>query len=123
MNITVVTFNDPNDFKDHKELYEYIFNNYKKYQILNKEKTILKNKNYYIKNDFFMSLTKDEYHKIKTNITIYENTVSNVAGKIEVSLNNKIYHSENIYEHKEQEIKKQLKWYQKILRWLGVNNG
>ena len=123
MNITIVTLNDPNDFKDHKELYESVFKNYKKYQILNKEKTILKNKDYYIKNNFFMTLTKNEYKKIKTNITIYENTVSNVVGKIEVSLDNKIYHTENIYKKETKEQKEKLKWYQKLLRLIGVNNG
>ena len=123
MNITVVTLNDPNDFKDHKELYESIFINYKKYQILNKEKTILKNNDYYIKNDYYMTLTKNEYKKIKTNITVYEETVSNVVGKIEVSLDNKIYHTENIYKKEKSEQKEKLKWYQKLLRFIGVNNG
>jgi len=123
MHITVVTLNDPNDFKDHKEVYESIFKNYKKYQILNKEKTILKNKNYYIKNNFYMTLTKNEYKKIKTNITMYENTVSNIVGKIEVSLDNKIYHTENIYKKVNVEKKEKLKWYQKLLRLIGVNDG
>ena len=123
MNITVVTLNDPNDFKDHKELYESVFKNYKKYQILNKEKPILKTKDYYIKNNFFMTLTKNEYKKIKTNITMYEETVSNVVGKIEVSLDNKIYHTENIYKKEKLEKKEKIKWYQKLLRLIGVNNG
>ena len=111
MNITIVTLNDPNDFKDHKELYESIFKNYKKYQILNKEKPILKNNDYYIKNDFYMTLTKNEYKKIKTNITLYESTVSNIVGKIDVVLDNKIYHTENIYK-KETREKEKIKWYQ-----------
>lgn len=123
MNITVVTLNDPNDFKDHKELYEDIFSKYKKYQILNTKKRILNNEDYYIKNDFYMTLTKDEYQKIETNIIMYENSVSKVVGKYEVRLNDKVYHNENIYKKEKKDKKEELKWYQKILRLLGVNNG
>ena len=124
MNITVVTLNDPNDFKDHKELYESIFSNYKKYQVLNTKKRILNNEDYYIKNDFYMTLTKDEYQRIETNIIMYEDSVSKVVGKYEVKLNDKVYHTENIYKKEKKENKQtDLKWYQKIFRWLGVNNG
>ena len=123
MNITIVTLNDPNDFKDHKELYESIFKNYKKYQILNKEKNIMNNDKYYIKNDFYMTLKKDEYKRIKTNIIMYEKSVSNVVGKYEVKLDNVLYHTENIYELEENKTKKKLKWYQKLLRLIGVSDG
>lgn len=123
INITVVTLNDPNDFKDHKELYESVFNSYKKYQILNTEKTIMNNDKYYIKNDFFMTLTKDEYKRIDTNIIMYEDSVQNIVGKYEVKLDGVLYHTENIYKLEENKSKKELKWYQKLLRLLGVSDG
>lgn len=123
MNITVVTLNDPNDFKDHKELYESIFANYKKYQILNTKKKIMDNDKYYIKNDFFMTLTKDEYKNIETNIIMYENSVNEIVGKYEVKLNDVVYHTENIYEEKEKKKEENLKWYQKLLRLIGVHDG
>lgn len=124
MNITIVTLNDPNDFKDHKELYEDIFSNYKKYQILNTKKKILNNDKYYIKNDYFMTLTKDEYKKVKTNIIMYEKAVNKVVGKYEVKLNDIVYHTEDIFKREEtQKNEKKIKWYQKLLRLIGVSNG
>lgn len=122
MNITIVTLNDPNDFTDHKNLYEEIFSNYKKYQILNTKKKIMNNEKYYIKNNYFMTLTKDEYKKIETDIIMYENAVNKVVGIYEVKLNDVVYHRENIFE-KEEKQEKKLKWYQKLLRLIGVSNG
>lgn len=122
MNITIVTLNDPNDFSDHKKLYKEIFSNYKKYQILNTEKKVMDNNKYYIKNDYFMTLTKDEYKRIETNIVMYENAVNKVVGKYVVKLDDVIYHEEDIYEVEEKKEKK-LKWYQKLLRLIGVSDG
>lgn len=123
MNITIVTLNDPNDFTDHKNLYEEIFSNYKKYQILNTKKKIMDNDKYYIKNNYFMTLTRDEYNKIETNIVMYENAVNKVVGRYEVKLDDVLYHTEDIYELEEEKQEKKLKWYQKLLRLIGVSDG
>ena len=122
MNITIVTLNDPNDFLNHKKIYEDIFKRYKKYQILNTKKSILNNQSYYIKNDYYMTLTKDEYHKIKTDIILYEDTINKIAGEYQVVLDNKVYHKEKIYIKDDMEIK-ELKWYHKIFKKIGINNG
>ena len=123
MNITVVTLNAPNDFTDHKGLYEEIFSNYKKYQILNTKKKIMNNQKYYIKNNYYMTLTDEEYKKIETDIVMYENSVNKVVGRYEVKLNNVIYHTENIYKVEESKKEKKVKWYEKILRLIGVSDG
>lgn len=115
MNITVVTLNDPNDFANHQKYYEEIFKDYKKYQILNTKKTIMNNKKYYIKNNFYMTLTKDEYLKIKTDIIMYENSVNKKVGEYIVKLDGKTYHKEPIY-LKDNQQKKKLKWYQKLFK-------
>lgn len=66
LNLVVVTLNDGNDFKDHVDLFEYGFENYKKYQILKKGNIDIINDdyyskyNFYIKNDFFYPLSEDE---------------------------------------------------------------
>ncbi len=122
MNITIVTLNDPNDFQNHKAFYEKIFKNYKKYQILNTKKTILDNKDYYIKNNFYMTLTKDEYKKIKTDIILYEDSAEQAVGEYQVKLNGVIYHKEKIYKREESQ-QKHLKWYEKFFQKLGVING
>ena len=57
VNLIVVTFNDPNDFKTHENLYEYGFSNYKNYLIINKDKVKIKSDKYknklYVKNNYY----------------------------------------------------------------------
>ena len=67
INLIVVTLNDPNDFITHKNLYEYGFNNYKKYLILDKTNFKIENKYYkdlYIKNNYSYILKENEVNKI-----------------------------------------------------------
>lgn len=99
INLVVVTFNDGNDFKDHKDLYEKYFNNYKRVKILDK------NNNYgesiKLRNDFYM-LKKDD-DKIETNI-IKNNSNDpldgSIVGKVEVILNGEVLGSRNLYYEK-----------------------
>ncbi len=50
LDLIAVTLNDPNDFKNHKELYEYAFKNYSMEKIFDRNKINLPNKkNYKIK--------------------------------------------------------------------------
>ena len=56
INLIVVTLNDGNDFKNHKELYEYGFNNYSMQNIFDNYKMNLKNKKIYAKDDYFYTL-------------------------------------------------------------------
>ena len=58
MNLIVVTLNDSNDFENHKELYEYGFNNYSMEKVFDKDKMDLPNKNMYALDDFFILLPK-----------------------------------------------------------------
>ena len=117
INLTIVTFNDGNDFNDHQDLYEKYFNKLKNYKIISKGKIKTKYDNTFIDNDYYMSLTKDEYSKIETTINYYSNNVTNIVGNITVTLNGKEYFKENIY-IKEPKKEKELKWYQKILKKL-----
>ncbi|MBQ1812507.1 MAG: D-alanyl-D-alanine carboxypeptidase [Bacilli bacterium] len=67
INLIVVTLNDPNDFTTHKKLYEYGFNNYRKYLILSKKEFGFKNNYYdnlYINSDIYYLLKKDEIDDI-----------------------------------------------------------
>lgn len=117
INLTIVTFNDGNDFNDHQDLYEKYFNKLKNYKIISKGKIKTKYDNTFIDNDYYMSLTKDEYSKIETTINYYSNNVTNIVGNITVTLNGKEYFKENIY-IKEPKKEKELKWYQRILKKL-----
>lgn len=117
INLTVVTFNDGNDFNDHKDLYEKYFNTLKNYKIVSKGRIKTDYDNTFIDNDFYMSLSKDEYGKIKTTINYYDNNATNIVGSLTVSLNGKEYFKENIY-IKEPKKEKELKWYQKLIKML-----
>lgn len=49
LNLIVVTLNDPNDFQNHEELYEYGFNNYSMEKVFDRKKMNLPNKKYMLK--------------------------------------------------------------------------
>lgn len=115
VNLTVVTFNDGNDFLDHKDLYEKYFDVLKEYEILSEGPIKTKYDNTYISRTFKMSLTKDEYKKLKKEIIYYDDNASNIIGKVKVSLNDKEYFTEDIYIKKEvKEVK--LNFFQKIIK-------
>lgn len=115
VNLTVVTFNDGNDFGDHKDLYEKYFDVLKEYEILSEGPIKTKYDNTYISKSFKMSLTKDEYKKLKKEIIYYDDNASNIIGKVKVSLNDKEYFTEDIYIKKEvKEVK--LNFFQKIIK-------
>lgn len=102
INLTIVTLNDPNDFNDHKELYEKYFKKLKNYKILKKGKIKTNLENTYIEEDYNMSLTKEEYNKIKLEINYYNENISNIVGEIKVKLNNKEYFKTNIIQKNNQ---------------------
>lgn len=115
VNLTVVTFNDGNDFGDHKDLYEKYFDVLKEYEILSEGPIKTKYDNTYISRSFKMSLTKDEYKKLKKEIIYYDDNASNIIGKVKVSLNDKEYFTEDIYIKKEvKEVK--LNFFQRIIK-------
>ena len=110
VNLTVVTFNDGNDFNDHKDLYEKYFKILKPYQILFAGPIETKYQNTFIENDYYMSLTSEESNKVEIVINYYDNNATNIVGYVEVKLDDKVYHKENII------IKKEIK-EEKISLW------
>lgn len=104
MNVVVVTLNDPDDFSEHKEAFNYVFDNYTKYRILNKKTFEVKNNKYngklYIKNDYYFALKETEKDKVTLNVKLEKNKnkiKNNVAGVVEVRFDNKKIHEEKIY--------------------------
>jgi len=123
LNIAVVTLNDPSDFTEHKEAYEYVFNNYTKYRVLNKDTFEVKNNKFngrlYIKNDYYYTIKENEKDKFKINVKLEKNERSiknNVAGITYVYFDNKVVHEEKIYLEKNKEEKKE-GFFSKILGW------
>ena len=123
LNVTVVTLNDPNDFKEHKEAYEYVFNNYTKYKVLNKDTFEVKDNKYnsklYIKNDYYYPIKDSEKDKFSINVKLEKDKKkikNNIAGIVEVYFDNKIVHEENVYIESNSDNNKK-GFFSKILGW------
>jgi D-alanyl-D-alanine carboxypeptidase len=89
MNLIIVTFNDVNDFSDHKKLYEKYFNNYKVVKVLKKGDKY--GFDSYIGKDF--NLIMNDNDKISTNVIVDDKTNKRngeIVGKIEVIVNDKV---------------------------------
>ena len=106
LNLVVVTLNDGNDWNDHKKLFEYGFNNYKNYKILNKNSfKVSKDKYYkkyklYIKNNYSYPIQNVEKENIIIKIVLNKKRKiknNSKVGKCNIHFNNKIIHSEPIY--------------------------
>ncbi len=96
MNLIVVTFNDGNDFNDHKNLYEKYFNNYERVKVLDKSDDY--GKNIELRNDFY--LLKKDKDIIDTRVNIKDNNPSvdgSIVGNVEVLLNGEVLGSRNLY--------------------------
>lgn len=116
LNLAVVTLNDGNDFKDHKDLFEYGFNNYTNYQLLKKGTINIPDTNnnleYYIENNYTYPLLETEEDSVLIKYNLEKNP-KETAGNIEVYLGDKLLHKEPLFS-KEKEIKQKKSLLQKI---------
>lgn len=117
LHLTVVTLNDGNDFKDHKDLYEEAFNIYQKYDLLQKgnlqiyEEKLYKDYEFYLKNSFSYPMTKEERENVYLEINIKkQNKIKDNSsiGNIKVKIDDKELIKENIYIQKKKQKKKNL---------------
>ena len=117
-NLVAVTLNDGNDFKDHMDLFDYGFDNYKSYTILKKgtiniyDENYYKDYNLYIKKSFKYIL--DDSEKESVNIKYKIKKIRNVrdrqeVGSVLVNLGDKLIYSEPIYVKAKAKNKK--KWH------------
>ena len=104
LNLLIVTLDDFDIYENHERLYEYYFDKYENYLIIDKNSFKVPNNlfqdKYYIRNSFYYPVTQDEKKKLETKIMV-ENK-NNILGKISVSLNQKVIHEEPIYKFKEE---------------------
>ena len=114
VNLTIVTFNDGNDFEDHKDLYEKYFDSLDNYKILSKGRIDTIYDNTYIDKDYYMSLTKNEYKGIDVIINYFDKNVSNIVGEVVVKLGGKEYFKTNIIQ-KEEKLKEEKSWFIKLI--------
>jgi len=121
LNLLIVTLDDPNIYENHKNLYEYYFNNYKNHLILDTNNfkidgNLLK-ENYFIKNSFSYPLTKEEIKKVTTKIIVSDDT-KNILGKVNIILNDKVIHEEKIYKKETKQALKKESMFKKIINFL-----
>ena len=105
-NLVVVTLNDGNDWNDHKNLFEYGFNNYTNIKILTKGDITIYNEKYYsdyklyIKNDYYYLLSNGEENNLIFKYRLEKKRKienSDKIGILNVYLGDKKIHEENIY--------------------------
>ena len=127
MNVTIVTLNDPDDWSDHKSLYEKIFKDYESVKVLSKDDFSIEGETYYksdalwIKNDLSLMVKKGEKESISIDFVLdklktYKN--GDVVGKAKIKLKDPVVREENIYVEKKEEKKSKTSLWQKILGWL-----
>lgn len=123
LNLLIVTLNNPNHYKDQENMYEYFFENYHNYKILDKNNFKVANNvfqtDYLIKNNFSYPLTKNEYEKLERKIILKNE--KDIIGSVQILLDNDIIHEEPIYKkeikkQKENIFKKIRKIFRKILK-------
>ncbi len=126
INLVVVTLNDPNDWSDHLEIYNNIFNNYQSYELINKDNfkvdkdTYYKNDELYVKNNYYMTLKKEELKNVTLDINLYQlndYVDDTLVGYVLVKYNGEIYHKEPIYIKVIKEENKK-SWWDKFRGWL-----
>lgn len=104
LNLTAVTLNDGNEYTSHENLYEYAFNNYKSYKILDKKHFSIDSNFYdqkvYLKNSFSYPLTSSEKENIRVLVQITKlekYSDGDVVGAVKVLLNNREIYKDSIY--------------------------
>ena len=100
LDLIAVTLNDPNDFKNHKELYEYAFKNYSMKKIFNRNKINLPNKKIYAKDDYYYPITKEEKDLININYKIKDKKKykdGEMVGYAIINLGAKTVYKEKLY--------------------------
>ena len=126
MELVVVTLHDPDDFIDHRSLYETYFNKYYAVKVLDKNNFKLddnyyKNVSFYIKDDYYALVNKNEEKDLEIEYNIYKDMtiIDNIKiGEAKVKLKDMVLHTESIYAKniKPREETKKTLW-QKIKGW------
>ncbi len=94
--LIIVSIDESDKFNLHKKLYEKYFNEYDKYEVLDKNtfsfKIKNKNNHYYILNNYYMLLKKEEIDKVSIDIVFINNDCYAY-----VKYDDKIIHKEKVY--------------------------
>lgn len=120
LELIVVTLNDGNDFQTHRNLFEYGFDNYNNYLVLDKinftVEGVSNSSDLYIKNDFYYPLKENEISFVTSKVIMKANNKKykndDLVGNVEVYYKEDLIHEEPVY-IKVEEVKK-ISFWQKI---------
>ena len=106
LTLTIVSLNDSDIYNHHRDLYEYYFEKYQNYKILDHKNfyispTLISNKNVYIKDDFIYPLREDELTSVST--FIHMKSSNHSVGEVEIRLGKEIIGVVPIYEREKKE--------------------
>ena len=123
LNLTAVTLNDGNEYVSHEMMYDYGFENYKKYTILDRKKFKIDNAYYpnkiYIKENFSYPLTDVEKENVKVLVKLTKLDKPNnkdEVGVVIVKLKTEEIFREKVYVKVKEEAKKG--FFKKMWSWL-----
>ena len=125
-NIVIVTLNDGNDFQDHQNLYEVLFQKYEAVSVLKKDQVEIPkfdfyhNDRLYLEKDVVLLASKEEISDIHVTYEMdqLENYKSgDMVGSAHILLQNKELMAVKVYVQKKSEEKKE-GFFQKFFGWL-----
>lgn len=99
LKITVVSLYDDDEYNNHENLAESIFDSYNNYNIVDKNDfdLVIDNNKYYVKNSFSYPLTLKEKDNVKVLASIDEDIKQGKVGNIKISLYNKVLKKIPVY--------------------------
>lgn len=115
----IVTLDDGDIYNNQVKLFNKYFDEYSKYQIVDKDKFYIDNSflddEVYIKEDFYYLLSPAEVNKITTLISIYNSVEDNIVGNISIKLDDTEIGNLEIFK---KEKKKRLSFFEKLKNYL-----
>jgi D-alanyl-D-alanine carboxypeptidase len=125
LNLVVVTLNDGNDWVDHKNLFEYGFQNYQAYELVKKgviqiyDELYYKDYDLYVKEDFKYALTEEERTQIVLKFELEKERIieeNSQVGVVRILLMDKEIGTREIYVKEKEENQKKTN-FQKLIEW------
>lgn len=128
LNLTIVTLKDSNEYMTHESLYEYIFNKYTNYIIIEKGKISINKEIYntdcYIDKSFIYPLKESEKDRIKVIVKLPKKSIlskEKTVGYVNVYLNDKEIYKDSVYRVSNEENSSFLEKVRKLFKKL-LNN-
>ena len=116
----VVTLNDGNDFADHKNACEEVFDNYERVLLLDKDTFIVDEDNptkYYINENLYALLKPEEKEKVKINLNVDNTSKEKIVGKAFVYLDDFLLGETDIFLNNDENKHKE-NFFVRFWRWL-----